>query len=120
MRLGAGVVRGRGVIEELQHPLVAAIAVVEEQATVAARRIDRLQDREIAGEMDEACGIGWRPVEVGDALLRRSARVDREMRAPDEPLISPDRAEFVALGKRETFRDRQFQLIGSYQMAPNL
>ena len=93
LRQRARVVRGRSVIEELQHPLVAAVAVIEKQAAVAARRIDRLQDREIAGETDETLGVGRRLVDVGDAALRRGRRVDRKMRPPDEPFIRSGRAE---------------------------
>src|SRR5882762_5611356 len=44
---GVRIVRGRGVVEELQHSLVAAVAVVEEPPAVATRRVDRLQNREI-------------------------------------------------------------------------
>ena len=112
MRQGARVVRSRGVVEELQHPLVAAIAVIEKDAAVAACGIDRLQDREIASEMDEALGIGRRLVDIGDAALRRSARVDREVRATDQAFIRPDRAECVTLGKDEAFGDRQLHPIG--------
>ena len=54
MRQGPRVVRGRRVVEELQHPLVAAVAVVEKDPPVAAPGIDRLQDREIAGKAARA------------------------------------------------------------------
>jgi hypothetical protein len=111
---GVRIVRGRSVVEELQHPLVAAVAVVEEQTAVGARRIDRLQDREVAGEMNEPGGIGRGLVEILDAALCLSPGVDSEMRAPDEPFIRPDRAELVTLGERAALGDRQFYPVGHF------
>ena len=111
VRQGARVV-GRGrVIEELQHSLVAAVAVIEKETAVAESRIDRLQDREIAGEMDEPLAISWRLIEIGDAALSGGGRVDREMGAARKPFVSADRAEFAALGKHKALGDGQFHSI---------
>ena len=120
MRQAARVVRGRSVVEELQHPLIAAVAVVEKNAPVAAPGIDRFQDREIAGKADEPVGIGWSLVEVGDPLLCRDAWIDRKLRAPDQHFICPDRAELVPRCERETFGDRQFCATGHIQLGSNL
>jgi hypothetical protein len=49
--------------------------------------------------MEEALDIGRRLVEIGDAALRRCLRVGRKMGAPNDAFISPDRAEFVPIGK---------------------
>jgi len=55
--------------------------------------------------VDEPVSIGWRLVEIGDALLREGGGIDGEMRAPDEPLVTTDRPEFVPVGKRKTLGD---------------
>jgi hypothetical protein len=96
-------------VKELQDPLVAAVAVVEKQPPVTARRVERLQNREI-GEMDELFGIGRRLVEIGDAALRRSVGIDGEMGAPREPLIGTDGAELRGLGEGKR------RLIGSSRL----
>jgi len=106
MRQAARVVRGRSVVEELQHPLIAAVAVVEKNAPVAAPGIDRFQDRVL--------------VEVGDPMLCRDAWIDRKLRAPDQHFICPDRAELVPRCERETFGDRQFCATGHIQLGSNL
>jgi hypothetical protein len=49
--------------------------------------------------MDKARGVGRCLVEIGDAALRGSAGVDGEMGAPDKPLISSDRAEFIPISE---------------------
>src|SRR5438270_1570867 len=67
VRQAPRIVRGRRVIEELQHPLVAAVAVIEKDPPVAAAGIGRLQDREIPDEPDEPFGIDRCLVDVGDA-----------------------------------------------------
>src|SRR5207302_1582406 len=87
------------------------VAVVEKNAAVAVRRIGRLQDREISGEMDEPLGVDRRLVDVGDALLRRRMRIDRKMRPPDETLICADSAELVPTRKRNPLDNRQFYPI---------
>src|SRR5215469_6681197 len=74
------VVRGWRVVEELQYPFVAAIAVIEKDPPIAAFRVERLQNREIAGKPNEPLGIGRHLVDVGDPLLRRRIGVDRETR----------------------------------------
>src|SRR3546814_19025450 len=61
------VVGADGVVEELQHPLVAAVAVVEEHPAVAAAEVQRLQQAEIGGVRDQPVGIARRLVEVDDA-----------------------------------------------------
>ena len=111
MRQAARVVGSGRIIEELQHPLVAAVAVIEKQTAVAAHRIDRLQDRKIAGEMDEAA-VGRCFVEIGNAVLSWGGKLDREMRASDEPFISSDWTEFMAIGKHKALGDRQLHSIG--------
>src|ERR1700720_634241 len=115
MRQGPRVVRGQRVVEELQHPLVAAVAVVEKDSPVAAPGIGRLQDREIADKPDEPLGIRRRLVDVGDALLRRRVRLDGKMRPPDEPPISSRSPELMPVGKREPPGNRQFHPIGHTQ-----
>ena len=115
MRQGVRIVRGRSVVEELQHPLVAAVAVVEEQTAGAARRINRLQDREIAGEMNKSVGIGWCLIQIGNPALRRSAWIHGEIGPPDEPLIGSDRAEFVGLGEGEAPGNRQFYSVAHHR-----
>ena len=49
--------------------------------------------------MDKARGVGRCLVEIGHAALRGSAGVDSEMGAPDNPLVSSDRAEFMPLSE---------------------
>src|SRR6516162_73746 len=67
--------------------------------------------------MDEPVAVGRRLVEIGDVALRGSAGVDGEMRAADKPLVSPDRAESVPVGKRKALGNRQLHSIG-HQMPP--
>src|SRR5216684_8447093 len=40
--------------------------------------------------------------------MRQGAGIDREMRPAGEPLIDPDRVEFVPIGERNALGDRQF------------
>jgi hypothetical protein len=56
--------------------------------------------------MDEPLGIAGGFVDVGDALLRRSIRIDREVSTADEALISPDSPELVPFCKWEPLGDR--------------
>ena len=114
MRRGARVVRGWSIVEELQHPLVATIAVVEKDAAIAVRRVERLQDREIGGKADEPVGVQRRLVEIGNAVLRRGCGVDCEPRASDEPLIGPDRAKRMPVCECEALANRQFDSIGHW------
>ena len=100
-----------GVVEELQCPLVAAIAVVEKQPAVAAGGIDGLQHEEIGGEVDEAVAVARREAEIGHALLRRRRRIDREMGAPDEALIGAGGAEFVPAGEGRSLGDLEFDAV---------
>ncbi len=105
------IVARRRVVEELQRALVAAIAVVEEEAPVAARQLDRLQDHEIGDETDAPVAVARRLGEIGDAALRGRRRIDGEMRPPDKPLIGADAAEGMAAGEGASVGDGEFDDI---------
>ncbi len=105
------IVARRGVVEELQRALVAAIAVVEEEPPVAARQLDRLQDHEIGDETNAPVAVARRLGEIGDAALRGRRRIDREMCPPDQPLIGADAAEGMAAGKGAAIGDGEFDDI---------
>ena len=93
------VVAGRRVAKILERPLVAAVAVVEEEPPVAADRIGRLQDAEIGRELDQPVAIARRLVQIDDSGLRRCVRIDGKPRPPDKPLVSPGALEFMSVGE---------------------
>ena len=99
------IVAGRRIVEVLHRPLVAAVAIVEEEPPVAAGRIDRFQDAEISRELDQAIAIARRLVHVDDASLRRRLGIDGEPGPPDQPLVSAGFGECVAAGKGRPFVD---------------
>ena len=89
------IVAGRRIVEVLHRPLVAAVAIVEEEPPVAAGRIDRFQDAEIGGELDQAIAIAQRLVHVDDASLRRRVGINGKPGPPDQPLVSAGLGESV-------------------------
>ena len=99
MRQRQRIVAVRRVVEELQRPLVAAVAVVVEHPPVAAGEIDRLQDHEIGLEMHQAVGVARRLVEIDDIALRRRQRIDREKRAAGQAFIGAGVAEGLPVGE---------------------
>ena len=73
-------IRGvRGVLEHRQNPLGAAIAGFVEQAAVAARRIDRLQEIEVRRELDEPLRVLRREMQIDDAPILRQRGIEREV-----------------------------------------
>ena len=99
------IVAGRRIAKILHRPLVAAVAIVEEEPPVAAGRIDRFQDAEIGRELDQAIAIARRLVHVDDASLRRRVGIDGEPGPADQPLVSAGFGESVAAGKGRPFVD---------------
>ena len=76
-------IRGvRRVLKDREDPLGAAITGFVEQPSVAARRIDRLQQIEVRGELDEALRILRRQIEVDDDRVLRQGGVEREVHFP--------------------------------------
>ena len=112
MRQRVRVVGARPVVEELQHPHVAAVAKVVEQALVAARRVGRLQDHEIGGEFHQPLGVDGGVFDVEHGRLRRRLGVDGVMRRPAQPLIRPGVAKFMPVGKGSTLVDSKLDQIG--------
>ncbi len=91
-------IRGvRGVLEDRQDPLRAAIAGFVEQPAVAARGIDRLQQVEVGGELDEALRILRREIEIDDAAVLRQRRIEREVDFARELFVRPRGAERLAV-----------------------
>jgi hypothetical protein len=76
------------------------LPIVEENAPVAALGVDWLQDREVAGKVDQTIDIDRRLVDIRDAPLPRSLRIDRKMRPPDEPFIRRDGTELLPICER--------------------
>ena len=99
------VVAGRRVAKVLHRPLVAAVAVVEEEPPVSACRIGRLQDAEVGGELDQAVPIARRLVQIDDPRLRGRVGIDGEARPPGQPLVGAGVAELVAAGEGAAFVD---------------
>ena len=99
------IVAGRRIAKILHRPLVAAVAVVEEEPPVAAGRIDRFQDAEISRELDQAIAIARRLVHIDDASLRRRVGIDGEPGPADQPLVCAGFGESVAVGKGRPFVD---------------
>ena len=85
-----------------QDPLAAAVAGFVEQPAVAARGIDRLQQVEVGGELDQALRVLRRQIEVDDALVLRQRRIEREVDLADQLLVRPGGAE--GLPSRTTSR----------------
>jgi hypothetical protein len=100
------------VVEELQRPLVTAVAVVIEHSSVAALQLAWPQDHEVRGEVYQAAIVHRRLVEIHDGGLRGGARIDHEVRAPRQTFIRPNIAECVVIRERNTLGDLQRDLAG--------
>ena len=104
---GARIVGGRGIVEELQRALVAAVVDVVEQPPVAAAHVHGLDDEELRGILHQAAVVGRRQRQVHDVLVGGLARVDGEPHPSLDPFVGSDRAEVGPFGKGRTFLDDQ-------------
>ena len=104
---GARIVGGRGIVEELQRALVAAVVDVVEQPPVAAAHVHGLDDEELRGILHQAAVVGGRQRQVHDVLVGRQARVDGEPHPSLDPFVGADRAEVGSFGKGCAFLDDQ-------------
>ena len=77
-----GVVRALGVAERAQQAEPPAVHDVEEDHPVAARRIFRLEDEEVGGELHLSLLVPRRQGDVGDDLVARMRRVDGKVGLP--------------------------------------
>src|SRR4029077_16445883 len=88
--------RAPSTAERSEQLLVPPVDDVKEDDAVAARRILRLDDVEVRGELHLPLGVLRRLVEVDNDLVVRVVGVDREVDFPDELLVRPDVAERLA------------------------
>ena len=62
-----------------------------ERDAVALRRVLRLEDLEIGGELDQPGGVARRLVEIGDDPVARVRRIDDEVDLADDQLVGAGR-----------------------------
>ena len=118
VRQSPRVVGAGRVVEELQAALVAAVAPVEEQAPVAALHVDRLQQREVGGELHEPARVPRSLVDVDDGRLCLGCGVHRKPRPAGDPLVGAGLSEAFPAGKGGAFDHRQLEAIGHGLTAP--
>ena len=85
--------RPGGVIEVRDGDLVASIDDVEDESAADLRPIDRGQDGNVRDEGDAARLVSRRQRDVGDGLVRRVLRVDREVKPARQLLVGTDVTE---------------------------
>ena len=91
------VVRGRRGTERAEQAEASAVDDVEEDDAVAARRVLRFENEEIGRELDLPLAVSRGEVDIGDDLIARILRVDREVRLPVKFLVGADVAERLAV-----------------------
>ena len=72
-----------------EHRLAAAIAYFVEQASVAARGVDRLEQIKIRRELDFALGVARSQSQVDDARILRQRGIERELRRANQLFVRP-------------------------------
>jgi hypothetical protein len=87
------------------------VAVVVEYPLVAALHLDRLQDHAVTRKAHQPFRIDWGLVEIYHHLLRRCARVDREVDAPGQTLIASHVAEAMTGSECYPFVNTQFDPV---------
>lgn len=80
-------------IERTRRDAIAAIEDVEEEPTVAPRRVDRPQDREVCRAGDASFAVGGRECDVRDHPVRRRGRIEGEVGRPAQQLVRAGIAE---------------------------
>jgi hypothetical protein len=106
VRIGVGAEhRTCGVIEVRHAHRVAAIHDVDQHASAAPRAVDRQQEREIGGELDEAAWGRRCQRDVGDAAVGGVVRIEGEAQATFQLLVGARVAERLAVGQRATQGD---------------
>src|SRR5205823_5662085 len=89
----------RGAVEVGDRHRVAAIHHVEDEPATGAAAIDGDENRGVRRELDAAGGVAWRQPDVGDALVGRMLRIDREVEPALQLLVGSHAAEGVAVGE---------------------
>ena len=96
-------VRRRRVVEELELALVAAVAVSEQEPSLARPR--RFQDAHIGSVLDETVGIARHLVEIHHVRVCTILGIDGEVRAADKTLVGTGVFEGMTVRERLTFGD---------------
>ena len=85
--------RGRGIVQQAEGEVVAAVVDLEKDSVVTRGRVDRPQDVEVRRILDHPPGVARRQRDIGDDRIAGVVRIDFAMRAPDDLLIRADVAE---------------------------
>ena len=112
---GARIVVGRGVVEELERALVAAVVDVVEQPAVAAGHVHGLDDEELRRVLHQAAVVGGRQRQVHDVAVGGQMRVDGEADPSADPFVGADGAEAGSFGKGRAFVDGQGDVHHEFQ-----
>ena len=116
VRFRCRVVRGGSGTERGEQAESSAVDDVEEDDAVAARGVLRFENEEIGRELDLPLAVSRGQVDIGDDLIARILRVDREVRLPVKFLVGADVAERFAVqdvDSRCNLHSRQFGVAGA-------
>ena len=86
----------RRAVEDVDRDFAPAVRHVEQQPPVAFRRVDRLQQVEVGGELDVACGVLRRELDVGDLPVQRVRGIGGEAQRADDFFVGAGIAERFA------------------------
>jgi phosphoglycerate dehydrogenase-like enzyme len=102
---GARVGHARRRVEHAERDLPAAVRDVEQQPAIAARGIDRLQDVEVGGPLDQAPRVAGRERQIGDPRVHGELGIDGEPQGAGDLLVGAGGAERTSLEDRGALRD---------------
>ncbi|MET0502593.1 MAG: hypothetical protein ABW172_13815, partial [Candidatus Binatia bacterium] len=89
----------RGVVEKGDDPLAAAIGGVEEDFSIAARQIQRLEDTKVTPIFNSAASVSRRHVQMDDARIQPIFGVHFAIKPTDDLFISSSDGKFVTARK---------------------
>ena len=84
---GRGIRRPFGILHHAQHPFAAAIRDLDECGAARSRRLLRLKNVNVGGELDLALCVARRFLQINDDSVRRGIRLYREENLADQLLI---------------------------------